>query len=394
MADNDQSKVRYDDFVGKVQADPASPQSTIMLQGYVGRGPEAHVRIYPDPTLGNWYDVPEADIVHSMEVADSKLGGSYVWIKSSAAIRPGSAAPAASQGPAPAAAPIAPAAHLLPTPQTLCQPTPQTHCFICPPHSQHCTPATICTHQPQCPGLSHFCPTLAPALCPHTPLHGCPPPVTPNCTAPLHGCPPPPPHTVNVLHCPTSPIICDIQPSLGIACTVVNCHTPPVLCQQVATMPGPCPIGPATNGCNVQPGAQQIHPQAFAAPAPAPAAAPQAAAAVHPALSQNLCHSNVLLCGPPQQTVVFMCTNELVCGMPTARQCPSVQVICPTPHVVCPTPPVSNHIFCHPTFAIACLQTAQTPCLPQTIGGGGCNTPQLTLQFTPLQNGVFNPFGR
>ncbi len=100
MADNDSSKLRYDDFVGHVQPDPANPVSTIMLSGFVGHGPEGHARIYPDPTLGTWYDVPEDDVVHSMPIPDSKLGGSYVWIKANAPIKPGTtaAAPAAMEG--------------------------------------------------------------------------------------------------------------------------------------------------------------------------------------------------------------------------------------------------------------------------------------------------------
>ena len=43
--------------------------------------------IYPDPSLGTWYDVPEADVVHSMAVPDSKLGGSYVWVRAAADIK-------------------------------------------------------------------------------------------------------------------------------------------------------------------------------------------------------------------------------------------------------------------------------------------------------------------
>ena len=68
MADNDKSKIRYDDFISNVQPDPAKPESTIMLSGFVGHGPEGHARIYPDPTLGTWYDVPEGDILHSQPI--------------------------------------------------------------------------------------------------------------------------------------------------------------------------------------------------------------------------------------------------------------------------------------------------------------------------------------
>src|ERR1700731_1456485 len=143
MADNDQSKIRYDDFVSNVQPDPAKPEPTIMLTGFVGHGPDGHVRIYPDPTLGTWYDVPEADVVHSLPIADSKLGGSYIWIRTSSEIKPGSAAPAAPAA-APPAAMAGPAGGIQPTPTVL------THCFICPPQTQGpCPPqqtlATVCT---------------------------------------------------------------------------------------------------------------------------------------------------------------------------------------------------------------------------------------------------------
>src|SRR3982074_2053799 len=104
MADNDHSKIRYDDFISNVQPDPAKPESTIMLSGFVGRGADGHARIYPDPTLGTWYDVPEGDIIHSAPIADSKLGGSYVWVRAAADIKPGSAAPAATEAVQPQAA--------------------------------------------------------------------------------------------------------------------------------------------------------------------------------------------------------------------------------------------------------------------------------------------------
>src|SRR5258708_9910752 len=118
---DDNSKIRYDDFINAVQPDPAKPEATIMLSGFVGHGPEGHARIYPDPTLGSWYDVPEDDVVHSLPIADSKLGGSYVWVRASAQVTPGSAAPA----PAAAAQPQAAAVGN--------QPTPATHCFVCDP---------------------------------------------------------------------------------------------------------------------------------------------------------------------------------------------------------------------------------------------------------------------
>src|SRR3954447_4458252 len=188
MADNEQSKIRYDDFIGNVQPDPAKPESTIMLSGFIGHGPEGHARIYPDPTLGTWYDVPEGDVVYSTPIADSKLGGSYIWVRATSEIKPGSAAASTTEAAQPQQAAAVgvdqkAAAAVQPTPATHCficpphtlavhcwtapvvcdamqAPTPATHCFICPPHTQNCTPATICTLHGHCPPQHSVPPTL------------------------------------------------------------------------------------------------------------------------------------------------------------------------------------------------------------------------------------------
>ena len=428
MADKNQSKIRYDDFVSKVQADPANPQATIMLAGFAGRGPEGHVRIYPDPALVNWYDVPEADVVHSQPIADSALGGSYIWVKSSAQIKPGSAEPAPQAQPqAMAAAAVPP--HMQPTPTAvtlcaecgphtlppvcthLCQPTPQTHCFICPPPlTQHCTIPPQChiTLPPQCP-------ITPPALC------------TP-------GCPPPPTH---LPLCPTGPILCDLRPTFVAVCTQVgcptqhpvvcthfNCPTNPVICnlntQQIIchpvfTPPGAC--GPHLTTPQLttpqftpqmgQAAVQQAQPQALAGPA-----------AAQVAFTQHICPtpSAVQHCGPPPITAPTVCA--LGCGGPQTNPL-LTHCLCPTPPNFCvthpftpactpvcghPTIPLQTHCLCitpapicvtHPVTAnIECLQTANTPCL--TITFAGC-TPQsiaCTPNLTPVQNGVFTPFGR
>jgi hypothetical protein len=116
------SKLRYDDFVSHVQPDPAKPESTIMLSGFVGHGPEGHARVYPDPTLGAWYDIPEGDIIHSMPIADSKLGGSYIWVRANSEIKPGSAAASTTEAVQPQQA--------MAVGMT---PTPRTHCRVCDP---------------------------------------------------------------------------------------------------------------------------------------------------------------------------------------------------------------------------------------------------------------------
>ena len=79
-----------------------------MLAGFIGHGTEGKVRIYPDASLANWYDVAEDDVVHAMPVPDAKLGGSYVWVRASAQIKPGAAAGAAGTGAVAAVQPAMP----------------------------------------------------------------------------------------------------------------------------------------------------------------------------------------------------------------------------------------------------------------------------------------------
>jgi hypothetical protein len=100
--------IHYDDFIANVHADPAKPEASIMLAGFIGHGAEGKVRIYPDASLANWYDVAEDDVVHAMPVPDAKLGGSYVWVRASAQIKPGAAAGAAGTGAVAAVQPAMP----------------------------------------------------------------------------------------------------------------------------------------------------------------------------------------------------------------------------------------------------------------------------------------------
>jgi hypothetical protein len=426
MADNDQSKIRYDDFIGNIQPDPAKPEQTIMLSGFVGRGPEGHVRIYPDPTLGTWYDVPEADVIHSLPIADSKLGGSYLWLRASADIKPGSAAPE----PAPVAQAQAAAA----------QPTPtvQTHCFICPPLTRppQCPPdqtlATICT-QLHCPTHPVVCDTLAPTprttcfICPpltqdlacgqqntaatlctqvNCPTH---PPVCTQLNCPTHpqlctqvNCPTHPPICTQ-LNCPTHPPACPVL-SVATVCTQVNCPTHPPICTQLncpthqppcgihpTTFTQPvgfcpptqvvaCPLLPPSIGCTQQ-GCAQGAPQpggpvaqAFAAPA-----APQAGGV----FTFHICPtpSAVQMCGQPHPTLATVCTLPPACPPHTIH---NSMCICPTPSAVGQCG--------HPTIATVCTMPAV--CFPQQTGFV-CVTPNVNTQACPFTpNGVFTPFGR
>jgi len=99
MAEKSSSRLRLDDFVNAVHADPANVEPTVLLAGYLGRSPEeGNVRVYIDPSLCNWLEVPEAEVIHSRPIADSPLGGSQLWVRASAQIKTGAAG-----APAPAA---------------------------------------------------------------------------------------------------------------------------------------------------------------------------------------------------------------------------------------------------------------------------------------------------
>jgi hypothetical protein len=126
-ADGKKSSVRYDDFIANVHADPAKPEASIMLAGFVGHGAEGEVRIYPDASLSHWYDVAEGDVVHAMPVPEAKLGGSYVWVRASAQIKPGAAAAAPGTGAVAAARAAMPDTQATQRPE--CQPYPtQINC--------------------------------------------------------------------------------------------------------------------------------------------------------------------------------------------------------------------------------------------------------------------------
>jgi hypothetical protein len=363
MADNDKSKIRYDDFISSVQPDPAKPESTIMLSGFVGHGPDGHARVYPDPTLGTWYDIPEGDILHSMPIAESKLGGSHIWVRASSQIKPGSAAPQATEAAQPAAAvAVNP---MNPTPATHCfvcdpqraaaavmQPTPtvQTHCFICPPHTQAIN----------CPTHPVVCDTFITPT-PATRCFICPPPNQTFATVCTQvGCP------THQFICPTQPVVCNLQPTQPVVCGVLP------------------PSFGCTQGCQ-QGGAQQLE-----APMAAPAH-PNTAATLctqQPACPPHTVHNSICICPTPSafnpcghNTAATVCTQVPQC--PPHNTVHNSICICPTPSAV------------HQCGG----QTVFTPTVPQLTVVGACPTfgvcPSIACTpFTPIQNGVFTPFGR
>ncbi|HEX8913349.1 MAG TPA: hypothetical protein VF796_13395, partial [Humisphaera sp.] len=80
------------EFVSKLVSDPANPPETTLLTGYPGASDEeGHTRIYFDPELRDYVDVPDDDILHT-QPGEGALDPSLVWIRRSAQVLHGAAA--------------------------------------------------------------------------------------------------------------------------------------------------------------------------------------------------------------------------------------------------------------------------------------------------------------
>ena len=81
-------------FVARLVSDPASPPETTLLSGYPGASDEeGHTRIYFDPELSDYVDVPDGDILHT-EAGGGDGGAlepSLVWIRRGAQVLHGPA---------------------------------------------------------------------------------------------------------------------------------------------------------------------------------------------------------------------------------------------------------------------------------------------------------------
>lgn len=84
MAASTSPKVKFDDFIKKVRPSASGSDAIVYVQGYVGESPtRGSVRIYIDPSLNTFIDIPAKDIVHSVAANDDPngLGGSKLWVK-------------------------------------------------------------------------------------------------------------------------------------------------------------------------------------------------------------------------------------------------------------------------------------------------------------------------
>jgi hypothetical protein len=193
MAEDNRSK----DFADALVEDPANPPQLQALTGYRGRSAkEGHGRLYLDPELSRWVDIPDDAVLLTREVKDEHgLGKSVVWAKLDAQIEHGLQAAAGGTGAD----------------------------FLHGQVAQDLGGGAAAGYAARPVHTQINCPTHAPFLCLQTPPRLCPP------------------HTSNPVQCP----------SLGIACTFLPpCpqHTG-LQCLPPQTNPQFCPVATPNPGC-------------------------------------------------------------------------------------------------------------------------------------------------
>jgi hypothetical protein len=79
-------KIRYDEWVKSIRPDPKDVSDLyVVVSGFIGvSSVSGHVRLYTDEALNNFIEIPENEIVHNIELKDSTLGGSKLWVNSDA----------------------------------------------------------------------------------------------------------------------------------------------------------------------------------------------------------------------------------------------------------------------------------------------------------------------
>ena len=83
-------ELRQDELVDKLMPDPSQPQPLTVISGFLGRSQQAgHWRLYLTPTLDEYVEIPEEDIVHNQLLGpeQSIFGGTMVWVRSASPLQ-------------------------------------------------------------------------------------------------------------------------------------------------------------------------------------------------------------------------------------------------------------------------------------------------------------------
>jgi len=203
---------KHADFVSQVVKDPKSPPDVLLLQGFPGASSEkGHTRLYFDPQLTGYVEIPDDAILHSRELDSdqSPLGGSYVWIKRDAQVLQGGAGTGRIKA-AFLEGPILGGGGGIPGPDWPGTPYPYPNTLLCPSRIVCPTPSCptrpwtgcpIVYPTPTCPSKVLVCPTALPRC--HT---------ISDCLTRTPGC-----FTHQAL-CPTKPLQCGGLPTALPGC--------------------------------------------------------------------------------------------------------------------------------------------------------------------------------
>lgn len=339
---SDEIKPKLDDFTAKVVNDPAKPQETLLLQGFLGASSQPdHTRVYADLTLASYVDVANADIIHiePMPKEQSPMGGSYLWVKKDADVLPGTpTGPSTAkakflQGPiaAEGAGAVAQPAGLPPritVPIVACHPT----IFLpaCAPSIRpgSCVTETVFpTRNPCVVGTGLACQIPDPTIFEQTVQ------VQQQqfaaAAAPAAQAAAPSPQRAVTAYCPS--VFC--QPTeTHIRCVFYTPNCPQVAVNQ--TFAGPdcvaatplCPVQGASIACGEQQQTGAAQQFGFAAVAPTRLhCAPTTLPALCPAPTSAAAHC------PPKTSQAAHCPPT-----PNIQHCPTPNMICQTPNVFCP----------------------------------------------------------
>ena len=242
----------YSPFIQAVVGDGTTAPEVQILEGWFApSGEKDYVRVYFDPSLASWVDIPRDALLHSEEIAGSYPSGARtIWARADAKLK-------AQPRPQPQW-PQFPQFPQFPSAIDAC-PSALGCTFACgfdPMQQQQFVgeaPAptiTITGTSPLCqpgtlvgcpkPSTDRQCATLKPALCPSAP-NPCPLPTPqprgftlPEICGPVPFDAPAPTVTITALR-PFCPISLGCQPSVGQPCATLK----PALCPSA---PNPCPL--------------------------------------------------------------------------------------------------------------------------------------------------------
>src|SRR5690242_2420485 len=83
-ANRPEGRRQGENFVARLVPDPANPPDLMRLSGYRGASSEeGSVRLYGNPELSFYWDIPEGDIVYEQSVPQDTdpLGAVVLWLK-------------------------------------------------------------------------------------------------------------------------------------------------------------------------------------------------------------------------------------------------------------------------------------------------------------------------